>query len=53
MEHLKQEANKCRQDLNSFRALQERQCLCKYYEETLNKVKDENQRYIDKLKATY
>lgn len=29
------------------------QCLCKYYEETLEKVKEDNAKFIEKVKATY
>lgn len=27
--------------------------MCKYYEETLAKVKEENARYVERLKANY
>jgi hypothetical protein len=27
--------------------------MCKYYEETLAKVKEENARYMERLKANY
>ena len=36
--------------MSSLRNSQDRQCLCKYYEETLSKVKEENNRYVEKMK---
>ncbi len=42
IELLKSEVVKTKQELQSFRAFQERQCLCKYYEDTLSKIKEEN-----------
>jgi hypothetical protein len=50
---LKAEATKAKQELSAFRAYQERQCLCKYYEETLQKVKEDNARYVERLKSNY
>ena len=53
VEVLKAEAHKAKQELIAFRAFQERQCMCKYYEETLAKVKEDNARYVERLKANY
>ena len=43
LELLKQEANKYKHELQNLKNNQDRQCLCKYYEETLAKLKDEHQ----------
>jgi hypothetical protein len=53
IELLKAEIVKGKNDFAQFRAMQERQCMCKYYEETLAKTKEENIRFLDKLKANY
>lgn len=53
IEVLKSEITKLKNEFNNMRTYQERQCLCKYYEETIGKMKDENTKYIDKLKSTY
>jgi hypothetical protein len=53
LELVKAEAHKAKQELIAYRAYQERQCMCKYYEETLAKVKEENARYVDRMKANY
>ena len=50
---LKAEIVKVRGELQAVKNMQERQCLCKYYEETLAKVKEENGRFIERLKANY
>ena len=36
-----------------MRAQQEKKCLCKYYEETLEKVKEDNVKFVEKVKSTY
>jgi len=51
---LRQETAKIRMELH--RSSQEgpkQQCLCKYYEETLEKVKEDNAKFVEKVKATY
>ena len=50
---VKAEVHKAKQELIAYRAYQERQCMCKYYEETLAKVKEENGRYVERIKANY
>ena len=40
-------------ELQNVKQQVERTCLCKYYEDTLNQVKDEHQKYVDKLKQKY
>lgn len=42
IELLKADVVKAKNELSSFRAMQERQCMCKYYEETLTHTKEEN-----------
>lgn len=42
VELLKSEIVKAKNELSSYRAMQERQCMCKYYEETLAQNKEEN-----------
>lgn len=53
IELLKADVVKAKNELSSFRAMQERQCMCKYYEETLAHTKEENQKFIERLKANY
>jgi hypothetical protein len=36
-----------------MRNMSDRQCLCRYYEETLSKVKEENARYTERMKQSY
>jgi hypothetical protein len=53
IEMLKAEVVKVRNELQSVKKMQERQCMCKYYEETLAKVKEDNARFIERLKTNY
>jgi len=56
IELLRKETAKVRKELHAVRSSQEgpkQQCLCKYYEETLEKVKEDNAKFIEKVKATY
>lgn len=50
IELLKQESSKYRMEVQNIKAQHERQCKCKVYEETLEKVKEDNHRYVEQIK---
>ncbi|CDW82540.1 UNKNOWN [Stylonychia lemnae] len=53
IELLKQESNKYKNEVQSIRNQVVRQCMCKYYEGNMEKLKDEHQKHINKLKQKY